>query len=300
MTSFTKFASDFNLYFGELGIKLKEGVDKDTLEKLAKDAAKSYLMDATPLNSAIQKIAKENANLNNDHIRRISEMSNNAVYDHLFKNSTDKNVHFEVADPDSFLGKSSPIEKTASYDNSSYTVGPKKMASTEKLAFFTNAEVSEDQSSLMNFPFESHANPKHDLYDVQEKLRAVKEHFITEKFANNMRLKEKYAQLYKQVKDQIEQVGFQKVAQVMNHVSTDLSVLEDLTYDLLRQKVASFDDLNVNVTKVAELSINMEHPLVKSFREYVKLAQEKEQIEASLEEIENDLVESSKVLRSKI
>lgn len=300
MTSFTKFASDFNLYFGELGDKLKEGVDKDTLEKLANDAAKSYLMDATPLNSAIQKIANENANLNNDHIRRISEMSNNAVYDHLFKNSTDKNIHFDVADPDSFLGKSSPTEKTASYDNSAYNKGPGKKVSVEKIAFLTDFEVSEDQSSLMYFPFEQHANPRHDLYDAQEKLKATKDHFLTEKFANSMKLKEKYAQLYKQVKDQIEQVGFQKVAQVMNHVSNDLSVLEDLTYDLLRQKVASFDDLNVNVTKVAELSINMEHPLVKSFREYVKLAQEKEQIEMSLEEIEKDLAESNRVLGSKI
>lgn len=281
MTGLTKLAADYNLYFGSLNGTSKNGVDKSTLEKLAKDAAREYLKQEVPLNSAIQKIASENSNLNNNHLRRISEMANNEVYDYLFKNATDKNIQFDVADPDSFLGKTEVIEKVASYDNSAYYTPPKRHKPLQKMAFFLEAEEV--------IPQGLHANPRQDLFDLQEKLQATKEHFLTEKLANSFNMQNKYAQLYKEVKAQVPQIGFNKVAQVLGTVSKELDVLEDLTYDLLKQKVASFEDLNKNFGRVQELGVNKEHPLIQNFLEYTKLANNKERINIALEEIEEDL-----------
>lgn len=75
------------------------GVSPELLETLGKQAAARYVEDGIDLNDSIAKLASQHPQLENEHVKRIVEFANNEAFQHLFKTSNDKNVHFPVADP---------------------------------------------------------------------------------------------------------------------------------------------------------------------------------------------------------
>jgi len=76
-----------------------QGVSPELLETLGKQAAQRFLKDETSLNESIVKLASEYPGIQNEHVKRISEFANNAVFQKMHSDSADKNVHFDVADP---------------------------------------------------------------------------------------------------------------------------------------------------------------------------------------------------------
>jgi hypothetical protein len=95
------------------------------LEDLAKRASSMFLTQDTPLTEAVVKIAQECRGISSEQVKRVVEMANQNTFQQLFeKNAGDRNVHFDIADPNDVLrilntGASAPVVKVASQDYAS-------------------------------------------------------------------------------------------------------------------------------------------------------------------------------------
>lgn len=86
--------------FAQLLVGAKnKGPRAELLETLGNQAANRFIQKGDDLNATIAELAAEHSNLDNEHLKRIAEFANNAVFQHKHQNDTDKNVHFDVADP---------------------------------------------------------------------------------------------------------------------------------------------------------------------------------------------------------
>lgn len=300
MTDLTKLAPNYQWYFGDIQSQPSNNVDKESLLWFAKTAARAYLNDKIPLNTSITKLASTEKDLNRDHLKRIAEMANNEVFEQLFNNSSDKNVHFDVANPDQIFS-SIGTEKVAQYNQSSYKKSPSEVF--RKNTVEKTAQVQDQPLVATEVFTRYHADPRKDLQDTKEKLAAAKEELETELLATSHNIKLSYDMLFNEVKREVRKSSFDKVAQAIFSVSSDygmaredVNVLEDLTYDLMKQKVASIKDVNVNVTKIASLSVNKEHPIAKNFLEYTKLAHYKNQIHLAIQEVDEGLAKTASAI----
>lgn len=267
-------------YFGDILVEGRSrNVSPEVLRELSKTAARRYIRDRVPLNESIIKIAHDEQSLNPEHIKRIVEMANTDVYLHLHGNERDKNVYFDVANPHTILEKLGSIEKKAEYDLSDYRTSPSK-ARAIKLASlpWIDEELEQDTTTYLR-----HADPRNDLLDLNEKLHSAKDQLLSERENTAYKMKTAYNKLYNAVKSELrdgqisedsdERPTFSNIAQVMSTVSnSELGVLEPIATNLMKEKVASFEQLNQNFKKVAGVLINPENPIVKHFSEYVKLA----------------------------
>jgi len=75
----------------------------ELLETLGKKAAAQFLQKGDSLNESIVKLASEYPSLENEHVKRIAEFANNAVFQGLHSQNEDKNVHFPLADPGTII-----------------------------------------------------------------------------------------------------------------------------------------------------------------------------------------------------
>jgi hypothetical protein len=87
-------------------------VDREQLQAFAKKASAQFVNDGVPLVDAIGNIVKE-ADLNENHAKRLVEMANTATFLHMFKQGYDKNIDFELADADK-LSLGQAVQKTSS------------------------------------------------------------------------------------------------------------------------------------------------------------------------------------------
>lgn len=101
-------------------------VTNNDFSKLAEAVATDLAKNNIPLNESITKLAQK-MDLSQEQIRRLCEASNNATFNHMFKqagtDSSDRMVEFPVADSDEVLGSiikaeedSPEVAKTAAYE----------------------------------------------------------------------------------------------------------------------------------------------------------------------------------------
>lgn len=267
-------------YFGDILLEGKSrNVSPEVLRELSKTAARKYIKERVPLNESIVKIAQEEQALNPEHIKRIVEMANTDVYLHLHGNEKDKNVVFDVANPHTILEELGTTEKRAEYDLSDYRTAPRK-SSYIKTAAAAISSLGDELQGVTQFL--KHQDPRNDVLDMRDKLQAAKDEILSERENTAVKMKIAYDSLYNSIKkelkdgqltvDQQNKPTFNNIAQAMSTVSDDLSVLEPIATNLMKEKVASFDELNTSFKKVAGIMVNPENPVVHYFNEYTKLA----------------------------
>ena len=128
-----------------------KGADAQLLESLGRKAANQFLKDGTTLNGAIASLASEHPQLQNEHVKRIAEFANNAVFQDMHSKSEDKNVHFDVADPGTIIqdlkdGGSPAHDGKTMNDNTDYADKPDSNPDSAKFenAFREHAETQPD------------------------------------------------------------------------------------------------------------------------------------------------------------
>ena len=295
MFDLDKLASNFHQYFDGLSTDTNMKIDKSVLSSLAKTAANNYIVNKIPLNTSIIKLA-EQENLSTEHLKRVSEMANQEVFEKLFNNSSDKNVHFDLADSDAIIGKVASVKTAEVYNLSAYHISPKINLEAKREKVAHNTEDTWDLNSNIVNEF-SHANPQKDINILDEKLKAAKEVLTTEKMAMSFNLDKAYETLYKDVTNELADTTFTKVAQVIYTTTTvdnSIKLLEKLSYDLMKKQRVTINEVNSPFSKTAGLFINEDHPIVKDTKVYVKIAQTIEVLDAALQDIEDKL---SKIAR---
>ena len=94
-------------------------VTKQHLEYFAKIASDNFINKKIPLTESIKNIHNNHQYLTAEHLKRIIETSNSQVYQHMYDTNDDKNIRFDVANPQDILKEESVPEKVA-YDTSAY------------------------------------------------------------------------------------------------------------------------------------------------------------------------------------
>lgn len=302
----------------------RQGVHPETLSMLGQRAASEFMEGRSSLNDAVVKVASEHPELNNEHVKRVTEYANTTTFQQLFEKSADKNVHFEIADPAVVLRNlrdgrhpesAGPL---ATSKNSDYAAPPVSAAHREKDssgsledAFNTYATRNQtdgiagsgepiQKEASASLPGQ-HANPVEDLFDLHVQLRDAKEKLASAAATcahDRYRAEEDfYRSLRREVLDPdgaglggaigaLGDFGQEKVAAVLPGMTERL--LSDGVYPMtLRQSMA----------KTAGRLVNPNHPLLQSFGRMVKAAEAQVRADAALSEVSEMLRQTSEALR---
>lgn len=95
------------------GANMAATLSESELTSMGKRASYLYLSSGCSIPEAITKIASEQPNLTDHHLRRITEQANIATFETLFKGGN-KHAEFCVADPEEVIGM---IRKSASVED---------------------------------------------------------------------------------------------------------------------------------------------------------------------------------------
>jgi hypothetical protein len=237
-------------------------VTKEELQHFSKIAADRYLRDKISMNQTINDLANDNQYLNKEHLKRIIEMSNQNVYQHLYDKEMDKNIHFDVASPTEVLKEDVEPIKVA-YDLSVYKRAPHEKLEVQKVA--SECEIEELVPEINPLDERNRStNLKDDIDRMKSALENAKEHLEREHFSHDIRHKEARYKLTKLALNYLE--SGVPLATVLHAISdTDAVSAKSVLDNLMTQNKVNEDDLN-QPTKLGYF-INPENELVKLAQE---------------------------------
>lgn len=130
-------------------------------------------------------------------------------------------------------------------------------------------------------------DPKLTLLNLKEKIAAVNELAKEKRETNEYKIKEAHWKLYNLVKDELQESPYFKVAQVIAITTDRHEILEDITEQLLDNKIITDEDVFAVVKTAGEF--DKEHPIVKLTEKYASLLSEQELLFGAEEETEQQL-----------
>jgi hypothetical protein len=226
-------------------------ISKSDLEYLATKVASNFINDKIPLNESIKKMANEEY-LTSEHLKRLVEMSNSKVYQHKYNTEEGKNIEFDVANPNEIIKEVQEEPVKAAFDLTPYQVSPKyKQAKINKIA----STLNQDLEAAPTFTIDN-------IKTARIYLEKAKDELEDRKLSHTMKVADNYKQLLRETKDLLNQTDFNKIANAVYLAAPE--ILENLTIDLLDQKLITDKDLEIY--KVANL-INEDN-------KYIKLAKQ--------------------------
>ena len=303
-------------------------VNPETLEYIGQKASNEFLEKRASLNSAIVKLASQNPDLNNEHIHRIAEFANNITFQHLFEKNSDKNVHFDIADPGVIIrdlrdGGSPAHDGKVLHNKGDYFRAPQR---EEKDAFGDLSSGMEDilkrdtfngesgqgdpvpqmdyqkLASGLDPSYEGSANPINDVYAEHLRLQRAKDEVSAAYETADLMHKQAQADFYRAVKTEVLSptgAGIGGVTQAMQKIAgVKLSEQEimPVVERLMRDGVSS-DLLSAQLTKTAGKLLNPAHPLVQSMSGLIKTAQERDVAHTALVDLEKGLEKTAGFLK---
>lgn len=262
------------------------------IEYFAKKASDNYFSNKVPLNESIKKFASDNG-FNTEQTKRICEASNHNVNQHLFNTQEDKNIYFDIADA-SQITSEDPI-KTASVNEYSFT--PKEISSwarkedeeLQKIAQEENlfkVAVSTELSGL---------DPKLNLQAVKEKVASALQKVQDDIYLADFKVKEAKYKLYKEAKVVLKDAPYYKLAQAIAMSTNRHEILEDLTYDLMNDRLITEEDMFAVVKTAGELEER--HPIVVWTKKFASLLDSFDSSLAAENELQTQLLTIEKELK---
>ncbi len=311
----------------------------ELLEALGKKAAALYLNEKEPLNSSIVKLASEHPQLENEHIKRIAEFANNAVFQQMHNQSEDKNVHFPVADPGTIIqdlkdggspmhdgktmnaGMQPKRSMVPSAQNADYQTAPRSIPSTEGFedttAGWNELDRRNQVSGVMGtgepiakqasaeYPTWSHSDPVEDVFRTHLKLRAVKEKLAEAHENFDLALKTAKEDFYQSVKHFVLDPDGPGLMSVVNAVKL-ASPNDSFAFQILRPvaerlvKEGAVRSDKLEKTASVQKMVNLNHPIVVSYLGILKMAEEKVRSHEALREAERAYVQTGEFLRKNV
>ncbi len=265
-------------------------VTPESLELLGREAASMYITEGVPLNDAIVKLASDNGSLENEHIQRVVEFANNAVFQHKFTTEDDKNVHFPVADPAVVLrdlhdGGSPAHDGHTMHD---YDAPPSYHREMEKETVKTAS--AEEISSP---PPIQHHHPIEDIYDLYTKLAATKDELETSSMHATDSFLEAEEGFYSLLKEEVgeEGAGIGDLSRALRKIASDeeiIDVVSVMSARLATEGIVSLDKL-ASQARSHDVVVNTDHPIFDAFTSLKKTAQEKFRLDLILENLDSQL-----------
>jgi hypothetical protein len=309
----------------------------ELLEALGKKAAAQYLQNGSVLNESIVKLASEYPNLGNEHLKRIAEFANNAVFQQLHSQSEDKNVHFDIADPGVIIqdlrdgGSPAHDGKTLNtglpQNKRSYVPSPttdynappnvpNSSGFSDTTSGMSELDRQNEVSGLMGAgePISKtasshrglvHSNPLEDVFNTHIRVRATRDKLAEahEHFDIALRTaKEDFYQGVKQIVLDPDGPGLMGVVNAVKLASPNDSfafrVLKPVTERLVKEG-AIRPSTNLEKT-AAQKIVNFKHPVMVAYAGIMKMAEEKVRSLAALQEAEKALEKTAAFLKENV
>ena len=292
-------------------------VHPELLETLGRQAAQMFKRGVA-LNEAISKLVSEHPELGNEHIKRVVEFANNVTFQELFENSSDKNVHFEVADPGVVLrdvkdgGSPAHDGKTMQGGMGDYKTAPQSSGTDPELdqALFSqfntvNPEESAHTKLASADHNRQHANPIEDLYDTHVRLQATRTKIAESHEQFDLLLKEAREDLYQIVKREVLAdygSGLGGVLGALEKIASkdDIAAVLAPMVERLAGEVISGRRLSLSMEKRAGTMVNINHPLVRTWSGMMKTANEVVRSQEALAEVESHIRKTSGALTTAV
>lgn len=295
----------------------------ELLEALGKKAAAQYLQSEASLNESIVKLASQHANLNNEHIKRIAEFANNAVFQGMHSRSDDKNVHFPVADPGtiiqdlrdggspahdgktlnsgmggskrSFLPQSTGTEDYQTPPNASTSAGfsdtTSGMAELDRRGQSDGiGGTGEPLSKEASFSPDAllHSNPVEDVFNTHIRLRATREKLAEDYASNDFALNAAQENFYQEAKRVVlaaDGPGLMGVVEAVKLASPSEGFAFQIMKPVSERMVQEGVVRAEGLRKTASMKlVNQKHPMILAFHEIMKTAHNKVHSKAALDE----------------
>jgi hypothetical protein len=250
------------------------GVDPERLRMLSKKASRLFTDQGIPLTDAVVGVLREESSLNQEHVKRVVEMTNNAAYsaqEELIKNAGHKVINFDSGPADS--------EKVIQNLRSESQGGVMKTAAQKKLMSHERFIPGQDGLAVgplvktaarerkPDYPF---VDPYREVYDVREKLAAAVDQLTSQLIRLQVTYDEATESMTKAARDLIlsghspVEVSRVYADRAPNPVFTKLALkmVRDCVTDVPAQPLS----------KTAGWAVNPEHPLCTTFDHFVKVA----------------------------
>jgi hypothetical protein len=219
---------------------MEKKVTKQELELFATKIASNYIKDKIPLNESIKKIASDEEYLTAEHLKRLVEMSNSKVYQHMYDNGEKKNIEFDVANPNEIVKEIQTEPVKIAFNMSIYNLSPKY-----KEPKMITKQASSLEEDLKEEKFKSNSSHiKHDIKRTKEQLNSAKEELESKKLSYTMKVADQYKQLFNETKEMLHEISFNKIANAIYLAAP--SLLERLTIDLLDNALINNNDLEIS------------------------------------------------------
>ncbi len=262
------------------------------IEYFAKKASQNYISNKTPLNESIKKYASDNG-FNVEQTKRICEAANHEVNQHLFNTQEDKNIYFDIADA-SQITDEVPI-KTASINEYSFT--PKEIHSWTRKDGESLQKTAQEESIFkvaLNVEV-SGLDPKLNLQAVQQKVASALQKVQDDLYLADFKVKEAKNKLYKEARLVLQEAPYYKLAQAIAMSTNRHEILEDLTYDLMKEQLISEEDMFAIVKTAGELE--EKHPIVIWTKKFASILDSFDSSLAAEKELQTQLLTIEKELK---
>lgn len=289
-------------------------VGPDMLEMLGRQASQLFQQRGIPLNEAIVQVVADHPELNNEHLRRVVEFANTVTFQEIFQSSSDKNVHFDVADPGVILrdlkdgGTPSHDGKPLGSSMNDY-MSPVRQAGSSQVDQLIGQQFSQDNPGYADTAkiasvtdHGSHANPIDDIHDLRIRTEATRDALVEAHEMYDRLLKTAKAELHQQVKNEIldpDGSGLGGVLDVVEKIASDHAemLIGPIVASLLNEGVSP-ELLNESMEKKAGEVVNMEHPVIAMVDAIVKIAKDLTVTDLAIDEMNQSLQEIDEFYKS--
>jgi hypothetical protein len=230
------------------------------IDNWSKEAVEGYLKNNIPLNTTIEKIASQNG-LNKDQIHRVVEAANTDTYTNLFNKSTDKYIHYDVADADKIYESLHEV-KTAEATTTDYNEPPEYDLPDQEII-----KIAEGPEPPISPEYEMHEYYK--LADTESRLQQkLDELELSHQQDNNI--------FYSMVKQAV--LGGESFGDINHAITTlyDDKVIKESLRDSQEKLAQEIYPRLLNLTPTPDSigAVNRENPLIKQAESIIKHAEE--------------------------
>lgn len=292
-------------------------VSTEDINSLAKRASLMFVEEGTPLNDAIVKLAQENPYITSEQVKRVVEFANQATFQDAFeKQAGDKNIDFEIADPNIVLSRldnlaSPPVVKIAN----DYLLPPPDVRNTavedqaleqifKKATEETPLEKVASSFDTTPIEYDNHRN----LRQVREGLQKTAEILSSSVRQNEWIVKEAEQRFHHELRQHLLDGGdlFEVTEAMAAMCSPKMASAAIKDFEPELRKLAHIEKVDLakiqaatlvsELTKIAShRAVDPEHPVVESFAAYMQCSEKQAELESSLHGIQTKLAAANEM-----
>lgn len=263
-------------------------VDSDRLKMLAKQASALHLRDGVPLTEAVVCVLKDQPGLSTDHVRRVTEFSNNDTFQAMFEK--------EAGDHRVINFNGGPADPSVVLKELNMSASPSPMAVSDSIGSVRSFVPGQDSAGD---PFETEKNasaaeypmarPNGEALDLRDRLNGARQHFLSKVASLGVMYDEAVGRMYKEARQLVlDGVSPAAISHAISRTSSDVNMTKLALKRI--QGYMQMDDLPaVPMRKQASGIVNPKHPLVSAFQDFEKVAKQRYTFLAAVDLIDEQL-----------